>query len=103
MIVFASGVPFNGDVGPCYGFIRSSFSYCRAQEKEVNNDNVTKRGRERAEWFRMPGLVVQRPISANPGLNLNPGIFFFCSLAFSPIVFFDIPPNSNLFCDWLTS
>lgn len=55
-----------------------------------------------ADRFRMPGLVVQRPISANPGLNLNPGIFFFCSLTFSPIVFFYIPPNSNSFCDWLT-
>ena len=42
MIVFAAGVPFHGDVGPCYGFIRSSFSYCRAQEKKVKDDSVTK-------------------------------------------------------------
>ena len=25
------------------------------------------------------GPVVRRPISANPGLNFNPGFFFFCS------------------------
>lgn len=42
MIVFASGVPFHGDVGACYGFICSSFSYCRAQEKKVKDDSVTK-------------------------------------------------------------
>lgn len=42
VIVFVSGVPFHGDVGPRYGFIRSSFSYCRAQEKEVKDYNVTK-------------------------------------------------------------
>ena len=29
------------------------------------------------------GLVVWRPISANPGLNVNPGLFFFSSKAFS--------------------
>ena len=26
--------------------------------------------------FRNPGLVVQRPIRANPGLNFNLGLFF---------------------------
>ena len=31
----------------------------------------------------LQGPVVQRPISANPGLNLNLGFFFFCSKAFS--------------------
>ena len=33
------------------------------------------------------GPVVRRPISANPGLNFNPGFFFFCSKAFSWINF----------------
>ena len=33
------------------------------------------------------GPVVRRPISANPGLNFNPGFFFFCSKAFSQIIF----------------
>ena len=42
MILFVSGVPLHGDVGPCYGFIRSSVSYCRAQEKKVKDDSVTK-------------------------------------------------------------
>ena len=31
--------------------------------------------------------VVQGPISANPGLNYNPGFFFFCLKAFSRIIF----------------
>ena len=31
--------------------------------------------------------VVRRPISANPGLNFNLGFFFFCSKAFSRIIF----------------
>ena len=33
------------------------------------------------------GAVVRRPISANPGLNLNLGFFSFCSKAFSRIIF----------------
>ena len=32
------------------------------------------------------GPVVRRPISANPGLNFNPGFFSFCSKAFSRTV-----------------
>ena len=59
VIVFASGVPFHGDVGPCYGFIRSSFSYCRAQEKEVKDVNVTK--------WRTADSVVQRFRALQPG------------------------------------
>ena len=35
----------------------------------------------------LQGPVVQRLISANPGLNLNLGFFFFCSKAFSWISF----------------
>ena len=31
--------------------------------------------------------VVQGPISANPGLNYNPGFFFFCLKAFIRIIF----------------
>ena len=33
------------------------------------------------------GSVVRRPISANPGLNFNPGLFFFSSKAFSRTIF----------------
>ena len=33
------------------------------------------------------GLVDRRPISANPGLNFNPGLFFFSSKAFSRTIF----------------
>ena len=32
------------------------------------------------------GPVVPGPISANPGLNFNPGYFFFCSKVFSPVI-----------------
>ena len=32
-------------------------------------------------------LVVRRPISANPGSNFNPGLFFFSSKAFSRTIF----------------
>ena len=32
------------------------------------------------------GPVVRRPISANPGLNFNPGFFFFCSKVFSRVI-----------------
>ena len=32
------------------------------------------------------GPVVRRPISANPGLNFNPGFFFFCSKIFSRVI-----------------
>ena len=33
------------------------------------------------------GPVVRRPISANPGLNFNPSLFFFSSKAFSRTIF----------------
>ena len=32
------------------------------------------------------GPAVRRPISANPGLNFNPGFFFFCSKVFSRVI-----------------
>ena len=35
----------------------------------------------------LQGRVVQRPISANPGLNLNPSLFFFSSKEFSRNIF----------------
>jgi len=33
------------------------------------------------------GPVVRTPVSANPGLNFNPGFFFFLSKALSRILF----------------
>ena len=33
------------------------------------------------------GRVVRRPVSANPGLNFNPGLFFCSSKAFSRKIF----------------
>ena len=33
------------------------------------------------------GRVVRRPVSANPGLNFNLGLFFFSSKAFSLKIF----------------
>ena len=33
------------------------------------------------------GRVVRRPVSANPGLNFNPGFFFFSSKVFSRKIF----------------
>ena len=41
------------------------------------------------------GPVVRRPISANLGLNFDPGFFFFCSKAFSRIIFSIIFGASN--------
>ena len=42
------------------------------------------------------GPVVRRPISANPGLNFNPGFFFFFgSKAFSRIIFSILFSASN--------
>ena len=38
-------------------------------------------------WVKVLGQVVRRPINANPGLNFNLGFFFFCSKAFSRIIF----------------
>ena len=37
--------------------------------------------------LKLQGPVVRRPISTNPGLNFNLGFFFFCSKAFSRIIF----------------
>ena len=42
----------------------------------------------RENLFQGPGPpVVQTPISTNPGLNFNPGFFFFLSKALSRIIF----------------
>ena len=43
------------------------------------------------------GPVVRRPISANPGLNFNPGFYFFCSKAVFRIIFSTLfrAPSSN--------
>ena len=51
--------------------------------------------------FRSLGSVVQRPTSANPGLNFNAGFFFFCSKADHFSVLFRVSNqltclNSNL-------
>ena len=35
--------------------------------------------RTKSENFNAQGLVVQRPINADPVLNFNPGFFCFCS------------------------
>ena len=44
------------------------------------------------------GPVVRTPVSANPGLNFNPGFFFFLSKALSQIIFsiFLAYPNIKL-------
>ena len=34
----------------------------------------------------LQGPVVPRPISVNPGLNFNPGFFFYCSKVFSRVI-----------------
>ena len=41
------------------------------------------------------GPVVRRPISVNPGLNFNPGFFFFCSKTISRIIFSSLFIESN--------
>ena len=38
-------------------------------------------------WFSNQGPVVRTPVSANPGLNSNPGFFFFLSKALLRIIF----------------
>ena len=38
-------------------------------------------------YFRALGPVVRTPISTDPGLNFNPGFFFFLSKAHSRIIF----------------
>ena len=43
----------------------------------------------------LPGPVVRRPISANPGLNFNMGFFFFCSKAFSRIIHQIVSKRNN--------
>ena len=42
---------------------------------------------DRSFKFTKQGPVVRRPIIANPGLNFNPGLFFFSSKAFSWTIF----------------
>ena len=37
--------------------------------------------------LKLQGPVVRRPISANLGLNFNPGLFFLSSKAFSRTIF----------------
>ena len=39
------------------------------------------------EFIKNLGSVVRRPISAYPGLNFNPGLFFFSSKPFSRAIF----------------
>ena len=39
------------------------------------------------EFIKKLGPVVRRPISAYPGLNFNPGLFFFSSKPFSRTIF----------------
>ena len=38
-------------------------------------------------YFQLLGPVVRRPISANQGLNFNPGLFFLSSKVFSWTIF----------------
>ena len=39
-----------------------------------------------ANWTNIMGPVVRGPITANPGLNFNPGFFFFYSKTFFQII-----------------
>ena len=49
--------------------------------------NIKHQGSLRRRCNLTLGPVVRRLISANPGLNFNLGFFFFCSKAFSRIIF----------------
>ena len=44
------------------------------------------RNGDQSHGIRDQGLVVRRSISANPGLNFNPGLFFFSSKTFSQTI-----------------
>ena len=45
---------------------------------------------------KFPGPIVRRPISAYPKVKFNPGFYFFCSKAFSRIIFSVIFKSINL-------
>ena len=59
--------------------------------KTKNKSN--KRSEQEPDWGQLDcesdvlGRVVRRLVSANPGLNFNPGLFFFSSKAFSLKIF----------------
>ena len=49
--------------------------------------NFKDRGVQCKEDIKRQGPVIRRPISVNPGLNLNQGSFFFCSKTFHQKIF----------------
>ena len=57
---------------------------------------VVQRNADTVVWPRARlRPIVQRPISLNPGLNYNPGFFFFCSKALSQLIFSILVRVSN--------
>ena len=65
------------------------FNSKRFLEKLGNHSSVYawNLGSNQALSCHLLSQVVRRPIKANPGLNFNLGFFFFCSKAFSRIIF----------------
>ena len=51
-----------------------------AKRKTLGLQNTSYSGKKVTKAL---GRVVRRPVSANPGLNFNPDLFFFSSKAFS--------------------
>ena len=59
---------------------RTTFKHQRAPAARVNSIFLKLN-------VRPQGPVVRTPVTANPELNFNPGLFFFLSKALSRIVF----------------
>ena len=75
-----------------YWFLGVVFLVIGTSDSEKNNLHSPKKS-----WTNdLVGLFVWRPISANPGLHFNTGFFFFCSKAFSWVIFSILWRVSNL-------
>ena len=71
-------------------YCSSVWHFCSARNAD-KVDNLNKR----ILRFILPGPVVRTPVRANPGLNFNPGFFFFLSKALFRIIFYIIFRVSN--------
>ena len=67
----------------------TKFKSWELRDTTVDTETYLKIERIRAvfEFIKNLGPVVRRPISAYPGLNFNPGLFFFSSKPFSRTIF----------------
>ena len=59
----------------CY--LSAILKFCTVIVLILNAKNQFFKFKKKANFFLTQDPVVRRPISANPGLNFNPGLFFF--------------------------